>query len=113
MQVFGEWCLNNLSLLLSCLLFVVTLILAFLKKRPILNQVDEIKKVALEVIPQFIKQAEDSGMIGTEKFNYVVLKVTSLISRKFNIGDCDWLTEFITISIENVLKTPQATIYKK
>lgn len=113
MQVFGEWCLNNLSLILSCLLFVLSLIIALLKKRPILNQIDEIKKVVLEVVPQYIKQAEVSGMTGTEKFNYVVLKVTSLISRKFNIGDCDWLTEFLTISIENVLKAPQATIYKK
>lgn len=112
MKEFGQWCLENISLLLSILVFVLSFILAILRKKPTVNLIDEIKKVALEVLPLYISKAEETSLTGVEKFNYVFIEVEKFLIKKYGIGDCAFLKNFLSIAIENILKSPQATKYK-
>lgn len=103
--MFFEFIKNHYELIGSILLILISIILTLVKKKPVINKIDEVKAYILEVLPGIIKEVECPGH-GIDKKLLVLNSVKLLIATKFNFYDFESIKLFVSEAIENILSTP-------
>lgn len=90
----------------SCIIFIVSLIIAIKKKKPIFNASDAAYGCLLEILPDLINKAEnvEPKLSGSDKLALVVESATRLIKERFNV---EIPSRTIIYWIESLLSTPQ------
>lgn len=92
--------------ILAVLSVIATLVIWFIKKKPSLNELDNILLKVLEVLPTFILQAE--SIKGAEEKKALVLEsVRVFVKDQFSINLPDTVMALVGTWIENILSTPQ------
>lgn len=94
------------EILVSLLLCLLTFLIQFLRKKPVINQVDTILLCVLEKLPQFINSVE-SAKGGELKKVLVLESVKEYVKSEFSVNLPDSFIAFIGSHVENILSTPQ------
>lgn len=85
---------------------VVSVIILIIKKRPVINVLDEIKKDILTFLPDVINSVEAPGN-GEEKLAAVIEIVHGYLIKKYgSLVNWNSLDDFIIDSVESILSTP-------
>lgn len=103
--MFFEFIKNHYELIAAVVLVLVSIILTIIKKKPVLNKIDEVKAYILEALPGIIKEVECPGH-GIDKKLLVLNSIKLLIATKYNFYDFESLKMFVSEAIENILSTP-------
>jgi len=97
---------NHYELIISCVLVLLSLILQLLKKKPVINELAEIKNRILEVLPLLIQKVEVPGDGSTKKV-LVLKQIQLLVAKEFKFYDFNVLLDFVSNAIEEILSCPQ------
>lgn len=101
-----KFLINHYELILSIILVLTSFILALVKKKPVLNKIDEIYVYILEKLPELISAVEVPKQGETKKQTVLDL-IKVLVAKEFNFYDWDHIKEFVSDAIEYILLTPQ------
>ena len=85
---------------------IISVVICLIRKRPVVNEMDSIKKDILELLPVLIDDVEKNGH-GEEKKNAVVAIAQKYVESHYKIKITPDLIAFISSSIESILLTPQ------
>lgn len=88
---------------------VAEIIIFFLKKAPSVNYDDHIKSSIDSAVLYYIKLAELSGAVGSEKLAFVVSMIMKRIKLQFGSSEHDeeYWRSYVVEKVEAVLTTPQ------
>lgn len=90
----------------SLVVLLISVLIQLVKKKPVLNKLDEIKEDVLEILPILINKVEEPGN-GQRKKNAVLQLVKQYMKKRWCLKDCpEWLELWVDDSIENILSTP-------
>lgn len=103
--MFFDFIKAHYELIISVACLLVGVFLAIIKKRPVWNDMDEIKAFILSIIPIFIKEVEKPGN-GCLKKDLVLKLVQTALAKKFSFYNFDKVEAFVSDAIEQVLSTP-------
>lgn len=96
--------------IVAAIVMIFSIILQCFKKKPV-KVVDTVKEWILELLPFFIREAEEkfaSGQ-GVNKKEYVISKMSASLIQNFGLSDelLDNYKKFISSMIEAILWAPQ------
>lgn len=92
--------------IVSLLLVIASVVIAALKKKPVINEMDNIILKVLEKLPEFINSAENFKGADVKKA-LVLESVKKFVKDQFSVNLPDSYIESIGIMIEAILSTPQ------
>lgn len=108
MEKFVEFVIAHWDLILSVAVFILSFILALLKKKPV-EVVESLKGMLMQLLPYWINEAEvkfPGESRGLEKINYVVDKAQSWFNEQgFKFGI--FYNSFVRDQVEQILSTPK------
>ena len=85
---------------------IITVVIALIRKKPTYNELDTIKKDALENLPSLISLVEAPGN-GEQKKQAVLDLLSAYCRKKFGFVLTDDLILFFSEAIESILSTPK------
>lgn len=85
---------------------IISVVICLIRKRPSYNEIDAIKKDALDRLPDLISLVEKPGN-GAEKKQAVLDLLAAYLRKKYHFEIGDELIEFFGNSIESILSTPK------
>ena len=94
-------------IIVEAILVIISIVVLLLKKKPTINEIDNILRWILENLPQFINQVESTGLPGSDKKEAVVYSVIQLVKERFSFKLSDSMIGLISDYIEKILSTPQ------
>lgn len=106
MESVLSFIIENWRVLVDICALILSVVICLVKKRPCVNQVDTIKEYILEILPTLIDYVESPGVSGEQKKSKVIDVVSKSILKKYGVSAATFF-DFISESIENILKTPQ------
>lgn len=88
---------------------ISTVVLCLVKKKPVVNAMDNILKIVLANLPNIIKQVEALYPVGhgDEKKQLVIAAVCKFVYTQFSINLPESMLSYIGARIEDILATPQ------
>ena len=92
--------------IISLLLVIASVVIAALKKKPVINEMDNIILKVLEKLPEFINSAENFKGADVKKA-LVLESVKKFVKDQFSVNLPDTYIESIGSMIEAILSTPQ------
>ena len=107
-----EFLKAHYDFVLSCILFILTLVVFIIRKRPVtkVGLLSEIKEKVLERIPLLISMVEHPKD-GDAKKNLVIESslefITQLVGHTLSDVERDYFVTFVSNSIESILNTPE------
>lgn len=94
------------DILASAILVIASIIIMAIKKKPVINEMDNILLKVLEKLPEWISSAE--SLKGAEVKKSIVLEsVKKYVAEQFSLTLPDQYIAFISAKIEDILSTPQ------
>lgn len=103
--MFIDFIKTHFDLIINCLLALIILVLTLIKKKPVFNQIDQIKSYILEKLPGLINKFEQPGN-GDKKKALVLNVIKLLLAQEFNFYDFSSIENFVSDAIEDILSTP-------
>ena len=101
-----QFLLDNWQSLLSVILVILSFVLALIRKKPSINELDNILVEVLEKLPEWINSAET--LKGAEVKKALVLEsVKKYVKEKFSLNLSSSVLASIDSMIESILSTPQ------
>lgn len=97
---------DNLSLIISIILVIISFIVSLCRKRPKMNEMDNILLATLEKLPEFIRSAETFKGADVKK-TLVLESVKTFVKNQFSVILSDQMIAFIGYQVEQILSTPQ------
>lgn len=92
--------------IVSLFLVIASVVIAALKKKPVINEMDNIILKVLEKLPEFINSAENFKGADVKKA-LVLESVKKFVKDQFSVNLPDSYIESIGMMIEAILSTPQ------
>lgn len=86
-------------------ILIISVVIALIRKRPLYNEIDTIKKDALDLLPSLIISVERDGH-GAEKKQAVLDLLFAYLSKKYHFQKTDEMINYFSDVIENILSTP-------
>lgn len=97
---------NHLEIIISSILVIISLVLQLIKKKPQLNEIDNILIRVLIRLPQWIQSAEFLEGADVKK-TMVLNAVKKYVKDEFSLILPQSSLDFISARIEDILSTPQ------
>lgn len=91
--------------IIEVLILIISVVIALIRKRPSYNEIDTIKKDALDLLPSLISSVERDGH-GAEKKQAVLDLLFAYLSKKYHFQKTDEMINYFSDVIENILSTP-------
>ena len=92
--------------IVSTIAVIASIIIMAIKKRPVINEMDNIILKVLEKLPEFINSAENFKGADVKKA-LVIESVKKFVKEQFSVNLPDSYIESIGLMIESILSTPQ------
>lgn len=94
------------DIIVSLVMVIASLVLALIKKKPVLNEMDNILLKVLDKLPEWINSAETLKGADVKK-SLVLESVKKYVSNEFSVILPQSYIDFIGSKIEDILSTPQ------
>lgn len=98
--------LEHWDVIVSLLMVIASVVLALIKKKPVLNEMDNILLKVLDKLPEWINSAETLKGADVKK-SIVLESVKKYVSNEFSVILPQSYIDFIGSKIEDILSTPQ------
>lgn len=106
MNQFLNFIKDNLSLIISIILVIISFVVSLCRKRPKMNEMDNILLATLEKLPELIRNAETFKGADVKK-TLVLESVKTFVKDQFSVILSDQMLAFIGYQVEQILSTPQ------
>lgn len=108
MEQFVDFICNHWDLILSVAVFILSFILALLKKKPV-EVVESLKGMLMQLLPYWINEAEakfPDPKSGNDKINFVIHRASEWFEQQgFKFGL--FYNGFVKDQVEQILSTPK------
>lgn len=94
------------DIIVSLVMVIASVVLALIKKKPVLNEMDNILLKVLDKLPEWINSAETLKGADVKK-SLVLESVKKYVSNEFSVILPQSYIDFIGSKIEDILSTPQ------
>ena len=105
-EIILEFLTQHYREIIDISVLIISVVICLIRKRPSFNQIDTIKKDALDTLPLFISSVEIPGN-GEKKKQAVIDLLSAYLRKKYHFDITDEMINYFGSAIESILSTPQ------